>query len=188
MSKIPLLGQPKDKSYNQGPLLRLLHCMVCSSLEELPPFEGLPEHDHLLAIACERHRFPSGEEHKGLLFIVPVMAWANKEAREDIIRQIKGGGLKGLAEIDDKYYESKSTFSADAMTCWKKHNSPQDSCGDYEDSSKRLLPDTGKERKELGLASLKDAPGPKNYLCHFCPIHSKVVTRKRQLLGMYDGK
>lgn len=187
MANPPLLGS-KDKSYNEGPQMRLLHCMVCSTIEELPPFQGRPENDHLLAIACEKHRFPSGEEHKGLLFVVPVLAWSKKEAREDIIRQIKGGGSKGLAEIDAKFYDTKSTFHEDAMTCWKKRNSPQDSCDDYESSSKRLLPDTAQERKELGLTSLKDAPGPKNYLCHFCPIHSKVVQRKRQLLGLYNDK
>jgi hypothetical protein len=188
MPNVPLLGSNNNDSYNKGPQFRLLFCMVCNSLEELPPFQGRPENDHLLAIACEKHRFPSGEEHKGLLFTVPVMAWQNTEARKDIIRQIKGGGSKGLDEIDSTFYESKSTFAEDAMKCWKSHNKPQDSCSDYESSNKRLLPNTGKERKELGLASLKDAPGPKNYLCHFCPIHSKVVQRKRKLLGMYDAK
>jgi len=188
MSNVPLLGSSNNKSYNHGPQMRLLFCMVCNSLEELPPFQGRPENDQLLEIAVQKHRFPSGDEHKGLLFVVPVLAWANKEAREDIIRQIKGGGSKGLAEIDEKFYESKSTFSEDAMTCWKRHNKPEDSCDEYESSSKRLMPDTAKDRKELGLTSLKDAPGPKNYLCHFCPIHSKVVQRKRTLLGMYDAK
>ena len=114
--------------------------------------------------------------------------WEGVEAREDIIRQIKGGGSKGLAEIDSSFYDTKSQFGEDAMNCWKSRNRPQDSCDDYESSSKRLLPDTAKDRKELGLTSLKDAPGPKNYLCHFCPIHSKVVQRKRQLLGLYDDK
>jgi hypothetical protein len=186
MSNIPLLGQRKSNDPNSGPQMRLLFCMVDNSLEELPPYEGPPELDHLLAIACEKHKFPSGEEHKGLLFTVPLKTWANKEARENIIRQIKGGGSKGLAEIDATFYDSKSTFHEDAMKCYSQHNRPEKGCDDYQSSSKRLLPNTSADRKELGLSSLKDAPGPKNYLCHFCPVHSVVVQRKRKLMGMYD--
>lgn len=184
MSNIPILGSRKPDDKNTGPVLRLLNCFVCSSIEELPPYNGPAEQDHLLQIACERHRFPSGEEHKGLLFVVPVKVWMNEEARKDVIRQLKGGGSKGLAEIDDDFYVTKSQFGEDALTCWKKHNKPQDSCDDYQHDSKQLLPDTLKERKELGMSL--EIGGPKNYLCHFCPIHAKVVQRKRQLMGMYD--
>lgn len=184
MSNIPLLGSRQPEDHNSGPVLRLLHCMVCSSIEELPPFKGRPEEDHLLQIACEKHVFPSGEEHKGLLFIVPLKVWMNAEARKDVIRQLKGGGSKGLAEIDDSFYDTKSQFGEDALNCWKSHNKPQDTCGDYQADGKQLIPNTLKERKELGMST--DMGGPKNYLCHFCPIHAKVVQRKRQLMGMYD--
>jgi hypothetical protein len=185
MGDVPLLGTRKPDEHNTGPVLRLLHCKVCSSIEELPPFNGKPEEDHLLQIACENHRFPSGDEHKGLLFIVPVKVWMNTDARKDVIRQIKGGGSKGLAEIDDSFYDTKSQFGEDAMSCWKQKNKPQDNCDEYQSERKRLLPDTTKERKELGMDKIGDT-GPKNYLCHFCPIHSKVVQRKRQLMGLYD--
>lgn len=184
MSNIPLLGSRQPEDHNSGPVLRLLHCMVCSSIEELPPFKGRPEEDHLLQIACQKHKFPSGEEHKGLLFIVPLKVWMNTEARKDVIRQLKGGGSKGLAEIDDSFYDTKSQFGEDALNCWKSHNKPQDTCGDYQSDGKQLIPDTLKERKELGMST--EIGGPKNYLCHFCPIHAKVVQRKRQLMGMYD--
>jgi hypothetical protein len=183
MADIPLLGSRKPAE--NEPVLRLLHCKVCNSIEELPPYVGPAEHDQLLAIACEKHKFPSGEEHKGLLFIIPVKAWLNSDARKDVIRQIKGGGSKGLDEIDEGFYDTKSQFGEDAMTCWKRKNKPQDNCDEYQSESKRLLPNTAKERKELGMDPLGDA-GPKNYVCHFCPIHSKVVQRKRQLMGLYD--
>lgn len=184
MAQIPLLGSRKPDDHNTGPVIRLLHCKVCNSIEELPPYVGAPEQDYLLEIACEKHKFPSGEEHKGLLFIVPVKAWSNTDARKDMIRQIKGGGSKGLDEIDSTFYDTKSQFGEDAMNCWKSRNKPQDSCPDYQSDSKKLVPNTKKERKELGLDTTM--AGPKNYLCHFCPIHAKVVQRKRQLMGMYD--
>ena len=96
MSNIPILGQ---KQQQNEPMFRLLYCLVCDSLEELPPYDGEPELDHLLAIACEQHVFPSGEPHKGKLFVLPLRAWASAESKREIIRQIKGGGSKGLDEF-----------------------------------------------------------------------------------------
>ncbi len=181
---IPILGQsprPID-----GPTFRLLFCLVCKTLEELPPYEGDPKNDTLLEIAIEKHVFPSGEPHKGRLFVLPVKTWMDQNARKEILKQIHGGGSAGLNELDNTYYDTKSTFSEDALTCWKAHNKPTDSCDDYCSDRKLLLPKTEMERKELGLPSLKESGGPKNYLCHFCPIHVKVTQRKRKLMGMYD--
>jgi hypothetical protein len=126
MSNVPLLGQ-KNTPANE-PMFRLLYCLVCDTLEELPPYEGDPELDHLLTIACEPHVFPSGEPHKGKLFSLPLRAWAKYESKKEIIRQIKGGGSKGLAEIDDSFYDSRSTFLEGAMDCYQKHNKPKDGC------------------------------------------------------------
>lgn len=184
MSNVPILGQ-KPQAPNE-PMFRLLYCLVCDTLEELPPYEGPPEQDHLLAIACDLHVFPSGEPHKGKLYVLPVRAWASKEARTEIINQIKGGGSKGLAEIDDTFYESRSIFMEDAMKCYKAHNSPKPDtgCSDWKIESKILLPKTAKERKEVGLEKPSEAPGPKTYLCDFCPVAIGVAQRKRKLLGI----
>jgi hypothetical protein len=165
--------------------LRLLYCLVCKTLEELPPFDGRPENDTYLMLACEGHVFPSGDPHKGRLFRLPVAYWANEEIRKGIIDQIKGGGSKGLDEVDPDYYASRSTFAEDALKCYQRHQRPTDGCSEYMDSSKILLPKTAVERKELGLPSPKNAPGPKVFLCTMCPIHSIVTTRKRALLGLY---
>ena len=181
---VPILNQPAKTETHSGPVFRLLYCLVCGSLEELPPFEGRPENDHLLAIAVAPHKFPSGEEHKGKLFVLPVAYWEG-ETRKRIIEQIKGGGSKGLDEFDDSFYASRSTFAEDALKCFAQHNRPQDGCSDYMTPAKRLLPNTSAERKELGLPSAADAPGPKSSLCMFCPVHSVVTTRKRTLMGMY---
>lgn len=180
MSNIPLLGS-KPQQPNE-PMFRLLYCLVCQTLEELPPYDGAPEQDHLLAIACETHVFPSGDPHRGKLFSLPLRAWAKPESKREIIRQIKGGGSAGLDEIDDKFYESRSTFMESAMSCYKQHNKPKDGCSDWRIKEKMLIPNTEKERKKEGMGSYIDAPGPKTYLCDFCPVAIGVAQRKRKLI------
>ena len=179
MSNVPVIGK---KEMNNEPMFRLLFCLVCQTLEELPPFYGDPELDHLLAIACESHLFPSGEPHKGKLFVLPLRTWAHTESKKEIIRQIKGGGSKGLAEIDDTFYDSRSNFMDDAMTCYERHNKPKDGCDDWQHSSKLLIPNTVKERRAEGMAKYQDEAGPKTYLCNFCPVSIAVNQRKQKLL------
>lgn len=177
---VPLIGQkPADKE----PMFRLLYCLVCDTLEELPPYDGAPELDHLLAVACENHVFPSGEPHKGKLYRLPIRAWAHAESKKEIINQIKGGGSLGLASIDETFYDSRSTFMEDAMSCYKAHNKPKDGCSDWHANDKLLVPKTIKERKEAGLEKYEDSPGQKTYLCDFCPVAIGVAQRKQQLLG-----
>jgi len=182
MTNVPLLGQ-KDLPKNE-PMFRLLFCLVCQTLEELPPYDGDPELDHLLAIACEAHVFPSGEPHKGKLFVLPIRAWAHTESKKEIIRQIKGGGSKGLAELDESFYDSRSTFLEDAMQCYGRHNKPKDGCDDWHSKDRMLIPKTVKERKAEGMARYEDEVGPKTYLCDFCPVSIAVNQRKQKLMGM----
>lgn len=181
MSNVPILG---EKKMDNEPMFRLLYCLVCQTLDELPPYDGAPEQDHLLAIACEQHVFPSGEPHKGKLFVLPLRAWAKPESKKEIIRQIKGGGSAGLAEIDDTFYASRSTFMEGAMECYKRHNKPKDGCAEWHAKEKLLVPNTIKERKAEGMARYQDEAGPKTYLCDFCPVAIAVAQRKRKLLGM----
>lgn len=181
MSNVPILGEKKK---DNEPMFRLLFCLVCQTLEELPPFEGDPELDHLLAVACETHVFPSGEPHKGKLFVLPLRSWAHLESKKEIIRQIKGGGSKGLAEIDDSFYDSRSTFLEGAMECYGRHNQPKEGCSDWHSKEKMLVPKTQKERKAEGMENYIDSPGPKTYLCDFCPVAIGVAQRKRKLMGM----
>lgn len=178
----PLIGSKEPESIKDP--IRVLFCFVCDTIEELPPYDGPAELDTLLQISVEPHRFPSGDEHKGRLIVVEMRAWADYETRKGIIDQVKGGGSRGLAEIDDKYYESRSTFMEEAMKCYKAHNKPKDGCGDWQRSDKILVPQTHKERKELGMEKPENAPGPKNYLCDFCPVAIGVAQRKRKLLGL----
>jgi hypothetical protein len=171
----------------EGPVIRLLVCLVCETIEELPDYEGPSNFDYLLEIAVEKHKFDSGDPHKGRLFKVPVKSWANAKDKEEILEQFRKGGSRGLNEIDpDKnFYETKMQFADDAMECWQRHNQPTVNCDDYESNSKRLLPNTAKERGELGLPLPEHLEGPKVYQCHFCPYHGQVVQRRRQIMGMY---
>ena len=181
MSNIPIIGQ---KQTQNEPMFRLLYCLVCQTLEELPPYDGEPELDYLLTIACEKHVFPSGEPHKGKLFVLPLRAWAHKESKREIIRQIKGGGSKGLAEFDESFYDSRSNFMEDAMSCYNQHNKPKAGCEDWHIDAKLLVPSTEKERRAEGLEKYKNSPGKKTYLCDFCPVAIGVAQRKRKLLGI----
>ena len=180
MADVPLLGQRPPQA---DPVFRLLYCLVCGTLEELPPYEGPSDTDYLLAIACETHVFPSGEPHKGKLFVLPLRIWAKPESKKEIIRQLKGGGSAGLAEIDDTFYDSRSTFMDGAMECYGRHNKPAEGCSDWHAKDRMLIPKTVKERKAEGMGSYKDEAGPKTYLCDFCPVAVAVAQRKRKLLG-----
>jgi hypothetical protein len=184
MAEVPLLGSREI----DGPVIRLLYCLVCGSIEELPMHHGPAETDVLLQISVEKHVFPSGEPHKGKLFILPVKTWADNKQKKAIIDQLKGGGSSGLADVDPTYYDTKMTFHEDAMKCWQAHNRPGDQsvgCSDYQSESKRLLPSTEKERRDLGLPSASES-GLKVYTCQFCPYHQRVIETKRFQAGMYN--
>ena len=185
MSDVPLIGK---RELQDGPVIRLVLCLVCNTIDELPPHDGPPETDVLLEITLEKHEFPSGERHMGKMFLLPVKSWANPQHRKEIIKQLTSGGSAGLDELDpDKsFYDTKMQFAEDAMQCYNYHLRPSDpGCPDYETEPKRLLPKTHKERIELGLPDPANSGAPKVYLCHFCPFHTVATTKKRMIRGMY---
>jgi hypothetical protein len=161
----------------ESPLIRVLFCAVCDTMESLPLYDGPVENDVLLEVLCSRHVFPSGEPHKGHLFRVPLLEWEKEDVRKEMIKQIKGGGSKGIDEFDESFYATKDTFKEDAMTCYNRHLRPKDGCPDYMSDKMILLPNTTAERKDAGLPSPAKAPGPKNHLCGFCPIQSVVMLK-----------
>lgn len=179
---LPDLSPPKSAE----PKIRLLHCLTCNSIEELPWYEGPPEHDDLLEISVQRHRFPSGDPHAGNLFDVEIRLWALENIRKEIIGQIRGGGSKGLNEFDEKFYDTRSTFYEDAMACYASHMRPKGQCPDYMSDKKDLIPDTKSERREAGLAEPSKAPGPRVKLCQFCPVHTYNITQSRKQRGLYS--
>jgi hypothetical protein len=164
----------------QEPQIRLLVCKTCKTAEELPDWEGRPEDDVLLQISVERHQKP--EPHLGQLYKFPVKYWARKEVKESIMNQIRQGGSSGLDVFGTNFYETKSQFAEDAMTCWGLHNRTLD-CDDYKHDRKVLKPGTDQERKDAGLGAPTAA---KVYLCDFCPVKSVKQKAAFKEKGLYN--
>ena len=188
---IPIIGQNSadqggvKEIVDNGPKIRLLYCFNCKSIEELPDFEGNPDDDTLLQVMIEPHQ-SAGVPHTGHIIKVGVKLWSTESYRKSIIEQIRDGVSGGLANLDPDYYTTRATFYEDAMSCYKKHNRPQDSCPDWKNDNKRLVPKTAAERKEAGLPGPDVSMGTKVYLCDFCPVKSTVMTKQRGAAGMYN--
>lgn len=181
---IPILGQDQETPLEEdGAKIRLLFCMECKTLEELPDFEGHPDDDDLLSILIEKHK-TLDTPHRGQLMSVPALLWAAPKYRDAIAKQIYEKGAPGLQAIMPGYYDIKNQFADDAMACWKQHNRTLN-CSDYGSEKKILRPDTKADRKDLGLSPVGKGAGPATYLCQFCPVHAHVVTKKREKAGMY---
>ena len=165
----------------QEPYLRLLVCRTCKTIDELPPFEGRPEDDVLLELTVQKH----GADHVGVLYNVAELHWRSDTLREEIKKQMVQGLSSGLDIFGTNFYTTRMTFQEDALKCYEAHLRPKGQCPDYGSESKRLLPDTDADRKDLGLKKAKDSASTKVYLCQFCPVHVYNVTKKREAAGMY---
>jgi hypothetical protein len=191
---IPIIGQGNNtpsagqgqvtEIKDEGPKIRILYCWNCKSIEELPDFEGHPDDDVLLAVLIERHE-SAGVPHSGTIFKIGVKLWSQEKYRKEIIEQMRDQVGGGLDNLDKGYYETRSTFYEDAMSCYSKHLRPQDSCPDWQNENKRLIPKTAELRKEAGLIAPDKSQGTRVYLCDFCPVKSNVMTKQRRAAGMY---
>jgi hypothetical protein len=160
----------------QEPHFRLLVCRNCGTIEELPGANEDPG-DQLLDISVERH----GESHYGILWNVPKGIWMAPQMRQAVIDQINdkvGTAGQGLGV---KFYEAKSQFHEDAMTCYSLHNRPQGQCTDYKTPKKRLSPKTEADRRAAGLPV---ADAPKVFLCDFCPVKSFNMMKAHDASGL----
>lgn len=165
--------------------IRLLLCYVCDSIEPLPWFDGPVEHDETLHARLLKHRTPEGHPHRGNLATVSETSWNTPERRERIVEELSKVRAGGEAGLGTKFYDVRSTFEEDAMDCWRRLHNRTENCDDYMSDSKRLLPNTREERKDLGLSvRAKDRPGGSS-LCMFCPYHSVVMQRARKKQGYY---
>lgn len=181
---VPLLGKPEPEAKDE-PVIRLLFCSSCSSVDTLPPHEGRPEDDVVLdRLIHDLHTHPVLGAHKGLLFTVPLKWWAKESSRQQIIKQIREGLSDGMDELDPDYYAHRDQLRADAMACFNRHLRPKGQCPDYMSESKKILPPTKAERKDLGLASPKES-GVAIYECAACPVHVYNITKTREQRGMY---
>ena len=161
--------------------IRLLRCDTCKTLEEIPDFDGPPDYDVVLQVALSRHRTPSGEPHIGRLIDVPQRAWDTPQLRDALMKQIHEGMSAGAAEFDSTYYDVQNTFREDALLCYSQHNRPTGGCPDWHADTKRLMPDTRGERRELGLSP---QGMPTIFLCSFCPVRSYMEKRHNEETGL----
>lgn len=183
---VPILGKPKPGENVQNIHIRLLVCADCKSMDEIPDFEGHPDDDVLLKIACESHVWPTGTEHKGNIFRIPLKFYGNPKVRESMIKQIQAGVSGGLDDVEKGWYDAKSQFAADAMSCFEKHLKPAGRCPDWMNDSKKLVPKTAAERKDAGMNAPGQNGAPSTYLCSFCPASIFMTQKRRELAGMYD--
>lgn len=173
-------------------IVRVLACMECKTVEELSDFEGPFQHDEELAVAVSRHRYPSGDPHKGQLFRIQEQHWHLRGARQEIVQKIREqleGGDGVETGLGSATYAMVDNFKDDAMKCFAAHHR-NPACNDYKSEEKRLVPDTAQERRELGLAPVgtydSEDRSMTRYLCEYCPVHSLVQQHARKKAGMYD--
>lgn len=165
--------------------MRLLMCIECKTLEELPDFNGRPEDDVLLEELISRHQFTEGYPHHGNLISIEDDKWADTVWREATIRQLWSDA--GYTGMEPEFYASKNTFQEEAAKCYAAHRRPKDGCIDYKDRSKRignsLLDDDDKRvRAEHGLKRRQTV-----YLCDFCPAKFHYVQQKAYAqAGLYE--
>lgn len=190
----PFARQPHVTEPSGGERIRLLACGRCKTVEPLDLYNGprelAAEYDVVLNIAVERHqdgveRIPHAPAQ---LFDVAKVDWDNPTAQQQIIEQIRMSfDPNAETGLGAEAYALRDNFRADAMACWEKHLRTPD-CSDYKSPEKRLVPETQKERREMGALAY-DANNPEltRYLCEYCPVHSLVVQKKRKDAGLYDN-
>jgi len=160
--------------------VRLVVCPTCKQIEEIPDFQGPVEYDTLLDVVASRHEYDYDKPHPGLrMFRVKSTDWNNPRVRQEIIVRIKDE--TSTPGLGDTFYTVKETFKEDAMKCWKQHNRRRN-CEDFKSDRKRLMPDTTKERKAIGVGPMQS----NRYLCEFCPVHAVMMQRMRAARGDYD--
>jgi len=156
---------------DNGPRVRLLRCVDCKSIDELPPYSGPAGQDVLLDnLLQSKHIYASGTTHEVTLLTMSAKLWNDKTIQPRIVKQLSAGGSQGLDELDADYYATRNTYQEDALACFSRHARPKEGCIDYENPDKRI----GNPTKE-GWQS-----GPRVYLCNFCPVQSWVDKKKAE--------
>ena len=104
--------------------------------------------------------------------------------REAVIAQIQDKVAPGLNAFGTNFYETKSQFHEDAMSCYNLHNRPKGQCSDFRSEKKRLSPKTERDRIAAGMPA--QMGGPKVYLCDFCPVRVFNARKYNEQQGLYN--
>lgn len=164
-----------DQQTAVGPCLRLLQCMTCKSVEELPDFEGLPEDDVVLQELDLKHGGATEMPHHRALLRVERAHWADRNIRMTIHKQMWVDTTGFVPE----YYHTKNTLQEDAAKCFTAHRRAVP-CIDFQDRSKRLGNPAARDRAKLSKEARHDftGGGPKLFLCNFCVVQQAVDAKK----------
>lgn len=155
--------------------VRLLQCWTCKTVEEMPDFEGLPEHDHVLQYIDEKHGGQTEQPHHRAILRVEKAHWDDRKVRKQIHAQM-WADTKGFVP---EYYAVRDTLREDASKCFAAHRRSVP-CIDYQDRSKRLGNPASGMRKALSKEFKRDftGGGPKVFLCNYCPVQGYVDRAK----------
>lgn len=167
--------------------IRLLICTHCGTIQEMPEYEGHWQEDTWFNAYITGHRGPSHPPTTQAVHIARVNQddWNDYSKREGILAKLPSEiGMPGTgAGLGQEHYDTKNNFLADAFKCWSAEHGRTTNCADYKSDRKRLFPDTGRERKEIGLDTKER---PNTFLCDFCPYNSIVMQRARKDKYGYD--
>jgi hypothetical protein len=169
------------------PHMRVLKCIKCRSIEEVPDYEGpeggenTQEFDLSLKFFTDQHVNKGCKRDDFVTVRFPTRFWIIPKVKESIIAQFNEGA-QGLDVFGTHFYDTKNNFQADAMNCWMKEHNQTEDCGDYKSDKKRLKPGTSVERMQLGME--KESTGPKVYLCDYCPYKSLVQKKAFKRMGL----
>jgi hypothetical protein len=172
--------------------MRLLHCDICKSVDEIPDYSGSDEVDPLLEKVVMEHnrRDPMGHAGKHLTALPMRLATVDDMdyaySREDVMKKL----LVGSKDVGFEPWvgEAHNTFSEDALKCWNQHRCPKEGspCIDYMSDSKRIGRPTQEGRDFRKANPEIGAQDP--HLCQWCPYHTVVLTEIRSRKGMYKDK
>ena len=172
----------------------LLVCKTCKTIEEVPyaktgKYLGEGKYDQtdnpFLQEAAAPHERGG---HFGMLTDINFVYWMTPKVKTSIIAQLKkqftGDSplTVGLDALGTGFYDLKDTYSSDAMSCWRVHNTPKGQCSDYKTDRKLLNAGTDKERAAEGLGKSTI----KVHLCDFCPVKMYNPQQAYKARGLYE--
>jgi uncharacterized protein YlaI len=177
--------------------IRLWICHECKSVDAIPWCGEDPNCEHPMCVdALEYrvapHRLASDSRRfHGQVNLADIekSLWDKYSTREDVLVKLQQivdpGAGSGLGQ---PLYTIAQNFDADASACWRQHNRTHN-CQDFKSQSKRLVPDTKAERKDLGLETRGRHRPTQTYLCDWCPVKSIMMQRQNsETYGYnYDG-
>ena len=174
--------------------MRLLHCNVCKTIDEIPDYEGHEEVDPLVERVVMEHNRRDPMKHGGAATLPMRLAKVDdfewQADREKVVKELNRTGMEVGFDPWPWASDSHNVFREDAGKCWISHRQPElpgKPCIDYRSEAKRI----GRPTSE-GKAVLKDNPklgSSDPHLCDWCPYQVTVQTEIRARKGMYkDGK